>query len=115
MGAAFVPLPPSWGAGGTAAGVAAPLERERGRGAVVWLDAGDLAVGAAHPLAGDARWDEVGALPIAAAAAGNHEFDDGEPALRATAARLPFPLLCANADAGLPPAALVDTDAGPVG
>jgi hypothetical protein len=49
-------------------------------------------------------------LPIAAAAAGNHDFDDGIEAVP----ELPFPLLCANADAGLPATALVG-DVGVIG
>jgi hypothetical protein len=54
----------------------------------------------------------VAELPVAA---GNHEFDDGVPALLAAAALLPYPLLCANADVGLPASAIVETGAGPLG
>jgi len=54
-------------------------------------------------------------LPIAAAAAGNHEFDDGVPALLEAARSLPFPVLCANADVGLPGSAMVDGVVGPLG
>jgi len=115
MGAAFVGVPTSWGRSGTCAGIAELIERERERRPTVWLDAGDLTVGAAQPLAGEARWDDVARLPIAAAAVGNHELDEGLPALRRAAARLPFPLLCANADLGLPASAVVETAAGPLG
>jgi 2',3'-cyclic-nucleotide 2'-phosphodiesterase (5'-nucleotidase family) len=66
-------------------------------------------------LADEAPWDEMADLPIACTAAGNHDFDAGLDALRAGAARLSYPMLCANVDAGLPPTALIDTPAGPVG
>jgi hypothetical protein len=116
LGAATVPLRASWGEAGTWAGMAATLEHERERGPALWLDAGDLVVGnPAYPLLGERPWAEVAALPIAAAAAGNHEFDDGLEALRAAAARLPFPMLCANADVGLPPATLLESEVGVIG
>jgi hypothetical protein len=82
----------------------------------VWLELGDLVVGsAAYPLLGERPWGEVAGLPIAAAAAGNHDFDDGVDALREAAARLSFPLLAANVDAGLPGSVLLETDAGALG
>src|SRR3954452_20173446 len=93
LGAAFVPVPTSWGESGTAAGIAQLLDAERARQPTIWLDAGDLTVGAAHPLVGARRWDDIADLPIAAAAAGNHEFDDGVPALLDAVPRLPFPVL----------------------
>jgi hypothetical protein len=63
-----------------------------------------------YPLLGERPWADVMELPIAAAAAGNHDFDDGIEAVP----RLPFPLLCANADAGLPATALLG-DVGVIG
>ncbi|GAA0246648.1 metallophosphoesterase [Cryptosporangium japonicum] len=113
LGAAFTPVRTSFGTAGTCAGVASLLAAERGP--AIWLDAGDLAVGPTAALLGRRPWAEVGALPIAAAAAGNHEFDDGVPALRSAAAQLGFPLLCANVDVGLPGSALLDTAAGALG
>jgi hypothetical protein len=116
LGATTMPLRASWGAGGTCAGVVALLEREQERQPTIWLDAGDLVVGSpAYPLLGERPWEELTGLPIAAAAVGNHEFDDGVDALLQAAPRLSFPLLCANVDVGLPPTAVVDTAAGPVG
>jgi 2',3'-cyclic-nucleotide 2'-phosphodiesterase (5'-nucleotidase family) len=107
LGAAVTPARTSFGEAGTCAGVAALLERERGP--AIWLDVGDLVVGhASYPLLGERPWAEVAELPIAAAAAGNHEFDDGVEALLAAAPRLSFPLLCANADVGLPATATLD-------
>ena len=114
LAAALVPVPTSYGEGGTCAGVAELLEVERDRQATVWLHAGDLTVGPAYPLLGTRPWADLAELPITAAAAGNHEFDDGVPALLEAARSLPFPLLCANVDVGLPASTLVDMDVGPL-
>jgi 2',3'-cyclic-nucleotide 2'-phosphodiesterase (5'-nucleotidase family) len=115
LAAELIPRQVSWGAGGTCAGVAELLERERERQPTVWLDAGDLTVGPAAPLLGERPWRDIAGLPIDAVAAGNHEFDDGVPALLEAASELPFPLLCANVDMGLPGSALIDTAAGALG
>jgi 2',3'-cyclic-nucleotide 2'-phosphodiesterase (5'-nucleotidase family) len=111
----LIPPSTSYGQGGTCAGVVELLERERDRQPTVWLDAGDFTVGPTYPLLGERAWADMAVLPIAAAAAGNHEFDDGVPALLAAARLLPYPLLCANVDVGLPASAMVDTGAGPLG
>ena len=115
LAAELVPRRVGWGEGGTCAGVVELLERERERQPTVWLDAGDLTVGPAAPLLGERPWGDMAELPIDAAAAGNHEFDDGVPALLEAARGLPFPLLCANLDVGLPGSAMVETGAGPLG
>jgi hypothetical protein len=116
LGATFVPMPTSFGESGTCAGIVELLEREIERQPTIWLDAGDLVVGSPmHPLHGIRPWEEVAGLPIAVAAAGNHEFDDGLPALQEAAGLLGFPVLCANADVGLPASAMVDSAAGPFG
>jgi 2',3'-cyclic-nucleotide 2'-phosphodiesterase (5'-nucleotidase family) len=115
LAAELVPRRVSWGESGTCAGVVELLERERERQPTVWLDAGDLTVGPAAPLLGERPWGDMAELPIDAAAAGNHEFDDGVPALLEAARGLPFPLLCANLDVGLPGSAMVETGAGPLG
>jgi 2',3'-cyclic-nucleotide 2'-phosphodiesterase (5'-nucleotidase family) len=116
LGATTVPLRTTYGEGGSCAGVVALLERERERQPTIWLDLGDLVVGTpAYPLLGERPWDDMADLPIAAAAVGNHEFDDGLDALLAVAPRLSFPLLCANVDIGLPGSTLIETEAGPVG
>jgi hypothetical protein len=78
LGATTVPLRTRYGEGGTCAGVVALLERERERQPTIWLDAGDLVVGTpAYPLLGERPWGDIADLPIAAAAAGNPDFDDG--------------------------------------
>jgi hypothetical protein len=115
LAGALVPWPTSYGQSGTCAGVAELLGRERERQPTVWLDAGDFTVGPAFPLLGERPWADMAELPIDAAAAGNHEFDDGVPALLEAAALLPYPLLCANVDVGLPASAMVETGAGPLG
>ena len=111
----LVPIRTSYGEGGTCAGVVELLERERDRQPTVWLDAGDFTVGPTSPLLGERPWADMAALPITAAAAGNHEFDDGVSAMLKAARLLPYPLLCANVEVGLPPAAMVETGAGPLG
>ena len=115
LAAELIPRRVSWGEGGTCAGVVELLERERERQPTVWLDAGDLTVGPAAPLLGKRPWADMAELPIDAAAAGNHEFDDGVPALLEAAQGLPFPLLCANVDVGLPGSAMIETAAGALG
>src|SRR5215208_5079726 len=116
LGAATWPLRTSYGRSGTIAGVIELLERSRAKRPTVWLEVGDLVVGhPSYPLLGERPWGDVEDLPIAAAAAGNHDFDDGVEALHAAAARLSFPLLAANVDAGLEPAALIETEAGTLG
>jgi 2',3'-cyclic-nucleotide 2'-phosphodiesterase (5'-nucleotidase family) len=72
-------------------------------------------VGPAHPLLGTRPWNDMAELPIDAAAAGNHEFDDGVAALLEATRVLPYPLLCANLDVGLAASAMVETGAGPLG
>jgi len=115
LAAELVPRRVSWGESGTCAGVAELLNIERERQPTVWLDAGDLTVGPAAPLLGERPWRDMAELPIDAAAAGNHEFDDGVPALLEATRVLPYPLLCANLDVGLPASAMVETGAGPLG
>jgi hypothetical protein len=115
LGAAAVPMRTSHGLAGTCAGVAALLERERERVAAEWFDVGDLVVGnPAYVLTGERPWEDVARLPIAVTTAGNHEFDDGLDALRAAAARLSYPMLCANADVGLAATAVIG-DVGVIG
>ena len=103
LGAATWPLRASHGRSGTVAGVVELLEASSEKRPTVWLELGDLVVGhPSYPLLGKRPWEDVAGLPIAAAAAGNHDFDDGLEALQAVAPRLGFPLLAANVDAGLP-------------
>src|SRR5690349_6926318 len=107
LATAVVPMRATYGPTGTVGGIAELLERERARQPTIWLDAGDLTVGPAMVLLDERPWSEMAALPIACTAAGNHDFDDGLAALGAGAARLGYPMLCANVDAGLPATALL--------
>jgi Calcineurin-like phosphoesterase len=115
LAATLVPIRHSYGDGGTCAGVARLLEREAVRQPTVWLDAGDFTVGPTARLLGRRPWEDMAELPIAAAVAGNHEFDEGVPALLEAVRLLPYPLLCANLDVGLPGSVMVETAAGPLG
>lgn len=115
LGTAVVPMEATYGRTGTVHGVVHLLERERARRPTIWLDVGDLTVGPAMVLLDERPWDELASLPIACTTAGNHDFDDGVQALRAGAARLTYPMLCANVDAGLPGTAMLDAPAGVVG
>ena len=88
-----MPLRTSYGESGSLSGIVELLDRERECGPAMWLDVGDLIVGSpARALLGEPRWDDVADLPIAAAAAGNHEFDDGVDALLEAVPRLAFPV-----------------------
>jgi 2',3'-cyclic-nucleotide 2'-phosphodiesterase (5'-nucleotidase family) len=115
LGAALVPMSATYGRTGTVAGIAALLEREQARQPTLWLDVGDLTVGPAMALLDSRPWSEMADLPIAATAAGNHDFDDGVEALLDGARSLSYPMLCANIDVGLPATALRETPAGPLG
>src|SRR5688572_21341441 len=81
LGAALVPMRGSYGPTGSIAGIVELLERERSRVPTIWLDVGDLTVGPAMVLLDERPWGELADLPIAATAAGNHDFDDGLGAL----------------------------------
>jgi 2',3'-cyclic-nucleotide 2'-phosphodiesterase (5'-nucleotidase family) len=115
LGTALVPMRASYGETGTVAGIAAILEREQARQPTLWLDVGDLTVGPAMALLEARPWSAMAGAPIAATVAGNHDFDDGVDALLAGARSLPYPMLCANVDVGLPATALLDTPVGPLG
>lgn len=83
----------------------------------LWADAGDFSQGG--PLSvtsgGVLNFQAASQLGIDVATVGNHEFDWGVPHLKEHAPELGFPLVLANADLGLPPTALIPTEAGPVG
>jgi 2',3'-cyclic-nucleotide 2'-phosphodiesterase (5'-nucleotidase family) len=90
----------------------------REQGPIVRADAGDFAApGALATLSGgEAGFAAAADLGIDVGVVGNHEFEWGIEHLRAHAPQTHFPLLCANApEVGLPPTAMVETEAGPVG
>src|SRR5688572_30937812 len=92
LGAALVPMRGSYGQIGSVAGIVELLERERERQPTLWLDVGDLTVGPAMVLLEERPWAAMGGLPIAATAAGNHDFDDGLDALHDGVGQLTYPM-----------------------
>jgi hypothetical protein len=117
FGGAWSPRRTSYGSLPGGEGLKETVERLREGQPTIWADAGDFAQGG--PLAtltgGVAGFDAAAELGIDVAAAGNHEFDWGVEHLLEHAPRLGFPLLCANADVGLPATAVIQTGAGDVG
>jgi 2',3'-cyclic-nucleotide 2'-phosphodiesterase (5'-nucleotidase family) len=111
------PMPTSYGRlpGGDA--LRRTVARLRQGQPTIWADAGDFSQGG--PLStstgGALNFHAAGQLGFDVATIGNHEFDWGLPHLAEHREQLPFPLICANVDAGLPPTALLGTAAGPIG
>lgn len=114
LGAAL-PLPTTYGQGGSIGGVIQMLQAECERIPALWVDCGDQTVGGRDALFGHAALNDLETLPLAAAAVGNHEFDQGCDAMRSYAAHARFPLLCADRDVGLPGSTLIETGNGAVG
>lgn len=87
--------------------------RNGARGAL-WIDAGDFAQGG--PLApasqGVQGFTATGELGIDIATIGNHEFDWGAQHARRWASTMPFPIVVANYDIGLPGTKILETSAG---
>jgi 2',3'-cyclic-nucleotide 2'-phosphodiesterase (5'-nucleotidase family) len=98
-------------------GLKRTVERLREEGPTIWVDAGDFAQGSAMAAlsGGSSGFEAVSDLGIDVAAVGNHEFDWGTEHLLEHAPKTGFPLLCANADVGLPATAVISTEAGDVG
>jgi 2',3'-cyclic-nucleotide 2'-phosphodiesterase (5'-nucleotidase family) len=111
------PLATSYGSLPGANALHASVERLREGQPTIWADAGDFSQGG--PLStttgGVANFAAAGELGIEVATIGNHEFDWDLPHLTEHRGALPFPLICANVDVGLPATALLDTSAGPIG
>ena len=114
----YLPSPTSYGSLPGGEGLRRTVDRLREEGPTVRADAGDFAAsGALATLSGGvAGFAAAADLAIDVACAGNHEFEWGGEHLRLHAPKTGFPLLCANApDSSLPPTAMVETAAGPVG
>ena len=114
----YLPSPTSYGSLPGGEGLRRTVDRLREEGPTVRADAGDFAApGALATLSGGvAGFAAAADLAIDVACTGNHEFEWGGEHLRSHAPKTGFPLLCANApDTGLPPIAMVETVAGPVG
>jgi 2',3'-cyclic-nucleotide 2'-phosphodiesterase (5'-nucleotidase family) len=93
------------------------VQRLREGQPTIWADAGDFSQGGPLSIStgGVLNFHAAGQLGIEVATVGNHELDWGLDHLAEHRQALPFPLICANLDIGLPPSALVPSEAGPVG
>jgi 2',3'-cyclic-nucleotide 2'-phosphodiesterase (5'-nucleotidase family) len=93
------------------------VARLRERQPTIWADAGDFSQGGPLSTAtgGVLSFHAAGQLGIDVATIGNHELDWDLPHLAEHREQLPFPLICANVDVGLPPTALLSTPLGDVG
>jgi 2',3'-cyclic-nucleotide 2'-phosphodiesterase (5'-nucleotidase family) len=114
----YLPSPTSYGSLPGGEGLKRMVDRLRREGPTVRADAGDFAApGALATLSGgEAGFGAAADLGIDVACTGNHEFEWGIEHLRSHAPKTGFPLLCANSpETGLPPTAVVETDAGSVG
>lgn len=111
------PMPTSYGRlpGGDA--LRRAVDRLRVGQPTIWADAGDFSNGGPLSTSDGAAlsFRAAGELGIEVATLGNHEFDLGFEALQQGCAELSFPVVCANVDAGVPAAALLETEAGRVG
>lgn len=115
----FWPHQTSYGALPGAHALIDTVERLRSEDpATIWIDTGDFAQGGPLAPIGTPTtvFEAVGReLPIDVAGVGNHELDWGIEGLREGAGHLDFPMLCANADLGLTPTAVLETADGEVG
>jgi 2',3'-cyclic-nucleotide 2'-phosphodiesterase (5'-nucleotidase family) len=93
------------------------VDRLREGQPTIWADAGDFSQGGplSTTTSGVANFSAAAELGIDVATVGNHEFDWDLPHLAEARTDLPFPLICANVDIGLPATALLPTPAGPIG
>jgi 2',3'-cyclic-nucleotide 2'-phosphodiesterase (5'-nucleotidase family) len=114
----YLPSPTSYGSLPGGEGLSRTVDRLREQGPTVRADGGDFAApGALAALSGgEATFKAAADLGIDVACAGNHEFEWGIEHLRSHAPETDFPVLCANApEVGLPPTAMVETEARFVG
>lgn len=115
--ASLSPMRTSYGSLPGGEGLKRAVDRLRQGRPTLWADAGDFSQGG--PLSvtsgGVLNFRAASELGIDVATVGNHEFDWGTAHLAEHAAALGFPVICANADLGFPPSALIRTEAGPVG
>jgi 2',3'-cyclic-nucleotide 2'-phosphodiesterase (5'-nucleotidase family) len=113
----FSPMSTSYGRlpGGDA--LRATVDRLREGQPTIWADAGDFSNGGTLSATNGAAlsFRAVAQLGIEVATLGNHEFDLGLPYIHDECPALGFPVVCANVDAGVPAATLLETEAGPVG
>lgn len=111
------PMPTSYGRLPGGAALRRTVDRLRDGQPTIWADAGDFSNGGPLSTTSGAALsfraaDELG---IEVATLGNHEFDLGFAQLEEELAAVRFPVVCANVDAGVPAATLLETEAGRVG
>jgi 2',3'-cyclic-nucleotide 2'-phosphodiesterase (5'-nucleotidase family) len=93
------------------------VDRLRQGQPTIWADAGDFSNGGPLSATSGAAlsFRAAGELGIEVATLGNHEFDLGLGHVKEQCAALSFPVVCANVEADVPAATLIETEAGPVG
>jgi 2',3'-cyclic-nucleotide 2'-phosphodiesterase (5'-nucleotidase family) len=111
----LVPMPATYGEGGSISGVVELFERSCESIPTVWVDSGDLTLGVSATTFGQDALLEMPPLPISVAAVGNHELESNAAQLRDFASRVPFTLLSADRDVGLAATAMLDTPQGLIG
>jgi hypothetical protein len=111
------PMRTSYGSLPGGEGLRRAVDRQREAQPTLWADAGDFSQGGPLSVtsAGVLNFRAASELGIDVGTVGNHEFDWGMAHLAEHAPALRYPLICANADVGLPPTALIGTEAGAVG
>jgi hypothetical protein len=116
FGGSVLPLGTSYGCLPGLDGLCATVEALGADEPSLWIDGGDFGGGMLGEAVG-----AVGAFapsklaPIDGGVLGNHELDHGVDGLRQHAPELGYPLLCANAEIGLPPTALLSAGHAAVG
>ncbi|MHC2296161.1 hypothetical protein ACVJBD_000367 [Rhizobium mongolense] len=83
----------------------------------IWIDSGDFSQGGALclPTRGVGGFCAANELGFDVSVVGNHDLDFGLPVLIEHAAKLNFPVLCANMDLGLPATTLLSTPEADIG
>jgi hypothetical protein len=112
------PQPTSYGELPGAAALQATVDDLRTEaGGGVWVDTGDFAQGSALGALSDGVWPFLALreLSIDVAVVGNHELDWGDAHLRRWGRELPFGLLAANLDLGLPATRMLEPRVGVIG
>jgi len=111
------PMRTSYGSLPGGEGLKRTVDRLRQGQSTLWADAGDFSQGGPLSITsgGVLNFRAASQLGIDVATVGNHEFDWGLAHLMEHGPAVGFPLICANADVGLPPTALIPTEAGAVG
>jgi hypothetical protein len=113
----LAPLPTTYGSLPGGEGLRKTVRQLKQQGPTLWIDSGDLIFGG--PLStfnpGDSGIQVARELGPDVSVVGNHDLDFGSIHLLQAAKKLGFPILCANAELGLPATTLLETSQGAVG